>query len=591
MKIIFKRKVPHNIDKPFGIYQYDELVAQNPCYIDIRGIVRKKTWVWLDEIQSSHANVARAFLRYTRWWWVTPMSRLDVRPWGQAYLLKPLFFAKAVLEWRKSNPNIDEILLIGCDPLVAVYLKEFDKTLTLQGDRRILQFLFFVFQGFKSSMQVLRTMLKTTCYLIRYHIFKTSGNVDSKVIVLYEFVFGHSFVSAHEYFYKSLFDSVSDDETNTIGYACISPQGPNMAEIRTEFVKDRFSFFLLDNITMGDLIIAIFSSIYCLVITLGLVFRRIPCSIEKSFSNLFWPNYLLQELGRGYYLKDICCYRALKTIFKQSECRLVIYPYEEKCIERAILFAAQEHDVNSIGYTPHPQYRLALALRDNFSPLSSKPSKYAVCGPAYIDYFVSWGKKNRNSIKVWGSGKYSKNKLGAQQINRFNLTVLVLLSHPNELKVFYSWLRAEKRIASSITYLIRVYKAVKHKGFEQVLTPLMREFDCVKKTQGTLIEDLNCCDLVVFCATSAGLVAVNSGYLSIYVDLNDCFQINPCFDDLNVMLHCRSSSEFAARLDQICAMTADSIKELHQRQLSFVEKVFSPIQTSVIKEELSCYTA
>lgn len=589
MKIIFKRKIPENIDKPFGIYQYDELMAQNPYYIDIRGFVREKTWIWLEEIQSSFADVSRAFLRYTRWWWVTSaMSRLDARPWGQEYILKPLFFAKAIIEWIKANPNVNTIFLIGCDPLVAVYLKEFDDTLVLEENRKFFLSKFFIFQACKQSLWAILRMLRIAYFIVRYHVFKANSNVDFKIIVLNESVSWNSLTLGHKYFYGSLFDSMNSAEANTIGFVCTSFQSSNLAEFRTEFSKDKLFFFLLDNINLGDLIISMLINIYIILITWFIAFRRISCSIEKSLSNLFWPNYLFHELGRAPCLNSICCYKALKTIFRQSECKQVIYPYEEKGLERAILFACQEHNIESIGYTPHPQHRLSLSLRNTFRPMSPKPSSYAVCGSAYVDYFVSWGKKDHDSIKVWGSGKHRKNRLVVRELNRSFLKVLLLISHPNELKVFYSWLLVEKRISNNISYLIRAHKVADYKKFDKVLIPLIREFDFIKESQSSLIEDLSQCDLAVFCATSAGPVAVNHGYLAIYVDLNDFFEINPCFDDLDVMLACKSPAEFANRLDEICSMNADSIMELHHEQLSFVERIFSPIQTSTMKEDLLC---
>ena len=178
MKIVFKRHVPANIDAPFGIYEYDETLVQHPLYVDIRGIVRENCWAWLDEVQKSHANVSRSFLRYTRWWWVTWMSRLDVRPWGQEPIVKPLLFSKAVLEWTKLNENIDVIFLIGCDPLVSIYLREFDKTLLIKKRKEsslpIKSFLFACKQSFVAVLK----MIKNAYSIGRYHVFNNSIDID-----------------------------------------------------------------------------------------------------------------------------------------------------------------------------------------------------------------------------------------------------------------------------------------------------------------------------------------------------------------------------------------------------------------------------
>jgi len=589
LKVTFKDQIPDNVNIPFGIYQYDESLRQNSNYIDIRGIVRGKNSAWLDEIHSSFANLSSAFLRYTQWWWFTGMSRLDIRPWGQEGIFKPLLFAKAVLEWRKYHTNIKEILLIGCDPMVAVYLKEFDKTLILEGEKEICQPQLLIFHALKKSIWAVLRLLKVAYSICKNHMFKPSGKINYDVIVLYDPVPDVPVKSGYKYFYGSLFDSINDIKIGSIGYACTGYTGYNAKQERREFSKNSSVFFMLDHINIVHLMQGIFINIYIMLLTWVIAFRKLPCSIKGSDSFLFWQNYLFHELDRVPYLSNICNYMALKSIFTQSsQCKLVIYPYEEKGLERAILFACQERGIRSIGYTPNPQYRTALAMRDAPRPASPKPSTYAVCGPNYADFFVSWGKKDNDSISVWGSEKSSKKSLKTREINLSHPKILFLLSHPNELKIFHSWLRTNGRISYSVTYLVRPYKAANYKEFEKVLTPMMNEFDCVKESHGELYEDLQLCDLTIFCATSAGLVAVNYGYLSIYLDLNDFLEINPCFDHLDVMLYCKSPAEFAVRLDEICNMSTDSIMELHQRQLSLVERIYSPIQTSLIEKELLC---
>ena len=300
---------------------------------------------------------------------------------------------------------------------------------------------------------------------------------------------------------------------------------------------------------------------------------KLPCNIGEESSNIFFKYYMFNELGRFSCLSQILCYSALRRLFYQNNYKLAVYPYEEKGVERAILFACNEYGVRTIGYTPHPQHNLALALRDVYSPISPKPSSYAFCGPAYIEYFTLWGKKKPDKMKVWGSGKSIKGSLIKQEFNRHELKIIALLSHPNELRVFGSWLQAENRLRNNTYYLIRIYKPA-YKAFEKDLKRLIREFNFIEESQGSLIEDMDKCNLAIFSGTSAGIEAINNGYLALYTDLNDFFEINPCFDDLNVMLPCYSAKEFADRLDEICLMDNISLIELHKKQLSLTKNIF-----------------
>ena len=428
-------------------------------------------------------------------------------------------------------------------------------------------------------------MAKWAYSIFRYHVF-SYNDMDYKVIVLNELVPGTSILESHNYFYKTLFNEI-DLAANSIGFVCSSSMDSNADRNRVLRLGQNLPPFLMDNITFTNLVKSLFINLYLILITFTFAFRKSPCSVGNNLSYVFWKFYLSHELGRVPCINEICCYWALKRFLKKSQCKLVVYPYEEKGLERSILLACRERNILSIGYTPHPQHRLALALRNSFDPISPKPSSYAVCGTAYVDYLVAWGKKDRNTIKVWGTGKSYNGSFATSEFKRTDLSVLVLISHPNELKIFGSWLRSEKKIVNSTRYLIRVWQAGASK-FNQTLSNLTREFDCVQISQGSLDEDLKQCDVAIFCATSAGPLAIDKGYLAIYADLNDFFPINPCFDDLQDMLPCRSPSELAHRLTEISGMSAESLLELHRRQKMVAERIFSPVQPFTLRESLLC---
>ena len=585
MKIIFLNDLPAKLDRPFGVYDYDERFIGNPNYIDVRGIVKAKNKEWLDEVQRDHAQLSQKFLNYTRWWWVTSASRLDARPWGQEYLFKPLFFARAVVEWLGHNKETHEIILIGCDPMVALYLKEFKKDLALENKKMFFYPAIFTIRAFKYSLACLLTLFHNAMHISRYHLFRRKKSIGSEVLVLYE-LFSHSFslTDARKYYYDSLFDLLNSSGKNRISYGCIEISHCKVSGLRQEVTEP--IFFLLDNIGPGQLLRSIGINISLILVAWVVALRGIPCSIGPYTSRWFWPTYLFREFSRTSCLLAICTYSALSEVLLHQRYKFVVYPYEEKGIERAILFACYENNVASIGYAQHPQHSLAVALRDTHRPMSPKPSSYAVCGPAYVDYFESWAKKDRNSIDVWGSIKSSVKDFAIRTVSGSDRKVLLLLSHPHELRVFRSWLLAEKRLSNKITYYVRTYKAIGGRFFAAEMAPLLKNFYCIQESNGDLAEDIRRCNIAIFCATSAGLIAVNHGCLAIHVCLDDFFQINPCFDDLDAMLSCENAAQFARRLEDLRAVDDASINNLLERQRLFVSRIFSPIQPETIKKKI-----
>jgi len=588
MKIRFLNNIPDNCDTPFAVYQHDELLVKSPRHLDIRSIVEENAENWLDEIQKSHAQLSEKFLNYTRWWWATSASRLDARPWGHEYLLKPLFFARAVIEWINSNQGVDEIFLIGCDNLVAIYIREFKQDLILKHEKQILPFLSFLFLACRQSFRVIVKIFLEAVHIFRHYIFKDRSFIASDVLIFYELFPNISLEEGRKHYYNSLFDSFHNIKGSTaISYGCVKRSSLKVLKSETEAKEP--TFFLWDNLNFSDLIICLFIHIHLIFCTWLIAFRKIPCAFGQRDSVQFWANYLFYEMGRFPCLTEICTYRALRAIFKQHRYKLVIYSYEEKGIERAILFACQERNIPAIGYSAHPEHQFALALRDIHKPFSPEPLRHAVCGSAYIDFFGSWCGKDPGSISVWGSAKSPKEIYKIDSIPHNHLKILMLLSHPNELKVFYSWLRAEERLSRNVTYLLRIYKA-QSRNFLDVSASLRRDFNCVQETHGDLAEDLSHCDLAVFCGTSAGVVAVNYGRLVTYLFLNDFFQEHPCFSELDAMLACKTPAEFCKRLDEIRAIDADSIAELYRRQRAVAKGIFSPIQSETIEADILRYT-
>ena len=127
MKIVFSNEIPNDKNINYAIYNYDEVLANKSNYIDIRAIVRDNSWEWLDEIQDSHVNLSKEFLSFSKWWWITEASRLNVQAWGQGPLIKPLLFAKAVMKWKNDHQDCSELHLVDCNVLVRKYITEFDE--------------------------------------------------------------------------------------------------------------------------------------------------------------------------------------------------------------------------------------------------------------------------------------------------------------------------------------------------------------------------------------------------------------------------------------------------------------------------------
>ena len=283
-------------------------------------------------------------------------------------------------------------------------------------------------------------------------------------------------------------------------------------------------------------------------------------------------------------LKPIIVYNVISKLLSNDSVKQLVFPYEEKGIERAMLFAASEKKTKSIGFTPHPQHSLAISMRDIKGSSCPKPDIYALCGAAYISFFRNWGCKESCQMQVWGSEKGKLSYLPFQKdTKQKKIKILLALSHPNELKVFHKWLQSKYELYDLADFYIRCYQAVGADHFDDLLSAVKKDFPDVTKVSGNLNDNLKDCDAVAFCATSAGIEAINLGRVGFYLELNDFFEINPCFNNLSKMQPSYSANEFFSRLKEW--LEKDDIAK--EKALLDQRSVTTGILSKINREEIS----
>jgi len=579
MKVCLLQILPEAFQGNFASYFYQEDLSAHPSFVDIRAIVQENTESWLDDLAVSHGDLSTAFLKYGPWWWLSSYSRLDARPWGQESTIKPLFFARAILEWAKKNSQA-ELFLIGAPLEVALYLQDFDPTAKVEGANIFRKLFFGTITHITQKTIFKLKLLKEWVGLWRICFRGDKKQLGSKRLVVYErFAPGQTSDQARDYFFDKLF------EASAIGYACIDPLSFGSPARK----KDDQTFFVLDQVTWQDAFFVFWRNICFdgLMIVVGI--NPPACVIAGKTSDKFWRYYLWGNYSKGVILKELCVYRIFKRLAAEKSFESIVYPYEEKGYERALLLAVQGHGIKTIGYAPHPQHHLAVSMKDSLKPAPLRPSLYGVCGKEYIDYFEQWAAKPVGAVRIWGSAKSWTRGFG-QKVLPKDLKIFLLLSHPYELEVFGSWLKAESKLCEGVTYLVRVYKSVLGRVFTKRFEAIMSEFPFVREAKGDFTSGLAQCDLAMFNGTSAGLLAVNSGKIAVHAALDDFFEINPCFNHLDSMLNCTTAAALAQRFQELRAMSHEQLNAVWQNQKNFVAGVFAPIDRPTIEKDLLCRT-
>ncbi len=532
-------------------YGYQEDDGHKAGYIDIRAIVQANADAWLSDLSQAHALLSKDLSAKSRWWWLTPFSRLDVRPWGAQEKFKPLFFARAILEWQRQHPN-QKLNIINAPQDLIGCLADF------QGSSSINFAVLYSWLKEKTIFKI--KWLKQILALSQRSSFTLALEGKKTCVIAERFDPKHSNEDTIKYFYGHMFDDVD---------------------------SSKVAFVVLDQLPVDDKFFIINASLSWDMMMFFASWKQRPCTIGGINAPTFWSRFLLTQYTKNLIVKELAVYQSVKKLLSSQEIDTIVYPYEEKGYERALLMACEGSNVKTIGYTPHPQHHLALSMKDDVKPAAPKPSQYAVCGGRYVDFFESWGKKPQGSVHVWGSPK-SANHSQDQKAFGSPLKMLLFLSHPDELRVFSSWLRAEPMLLKEKIYMVRGYKSVPDALFAKQLDDITKEFSAVIKDTGDFTKDLNACDLALFNATSAGLMAINAGKLAIHVCLDDLFRINPCFNQTDFVLSCASAQELEKRLKTLSDSDVAAKTALARREYEFVATVFSPTNKEMIRKDIAC---
>lgn len=584
MKICFTDSYPASETAFFSCYHYQEHRASHSHYVDLRRIVHNHSREWLADLAESHVQLGQSVLALSPHWWLSPFSRLDARPWGNEAQFKPLFMARAIVQWIKENPQADSLTIVGSPEETASYLKELDMHISIQQHKTQSNALEYVKHIAGFAIKVISQF----GYLItRIGAAKSFSALApaSSLLFIERFDANMSVEETKNYYYRGITESLPQRCQERITCVCLD-------QLASKFSRNRNSdddnvLFVLDYVTLADCLWAFVNAVH-VAYAIGLAaLSSKPCHVGGLLSRGFWRHFLLSAFSKCAIMKELALRRIIERLVRQGQIEQIIYPYEEKGIERAIVVACEGSHVKIVGYAVHPQHELALSMKDTASPLTPRPHRYAVCGSAYVDFFEKWGGKPAGSVHVWGSIKSSEGAFQEQCI-AIPTKVLLLLSHPHEMDVFVSWLKAEPRLTQHITYAVRFYHSVPQQMFLKKFADMTVQFPIITEAKGSFDDELKKCDVAIFNATSAGLLAIFKGKLALHVQLDDFFVINPCFNRLEFMLDCTTSQQFADRLNQLRQMNVSQLNGCWQDQYHAAKTFFSPIDFQCIERDLEC---
>jgi len=539
-------------------------------------VIREHQDRWIDAYDEWHAQLSRAAMTRSPWWWLMPVSRPNL--WAQQDLLKPLFFAAAACEWWETHHTDLPRLLVGCPPEVRWYLEEFGQVhepgLQEAPPTRV---------GWPGFAKALARAGGGFIQCLRYAM-RRAPTSTARILFYSHIVGTEALQETGDHFFGEMLDVAESAIPGAVltGYG-LRDDHDRITASRILAESRRHFTFILDDLTLLDACwIAVVSLRACQ--SLGRLGElALPIRLGRWVSRHFAHRYAAAYISACPPVLELAVYRAFRRLLRRTGVRTVVYPYEEKALERALLKVCAEASppVKTLGYVhaANTTCHLALRMRPEGFPHPPQPSLLLSPGPQVRDFLVRWGRKRAGEVATIGSHRYLEplgggRTMGARQRT---LHILIVIGHGYEVSLLANFLERRRDLFADDTVWLRRYEFAWQAAQDRGLERLLRASPRVQIAMGSLRKQLAWCDVALFSSTSVGIQAMLAGRLAIYVHLHDVWEADPLLGSPACFARCATAEELAEALARARALTDAEYADQRRTQRAFATTIFQPL--------------
>lgn len=569
-------------------YEHDSVSSRGWTSIDARTIIARYEDEWLEDIDSWHRELCTRAYALTRWWGLMPGSRLLLWATTVPFTLKPILYAKAVATLFDVE-HAQSVWVVGAPAELRAYLRDW------AAQRPGIEV-----DGIPAGQLPVRhraggwrALLKQAALILRYVAFRGGRKVEPARLLVHSLILNPDLLeSIGDHFFGFMLDKtpgLNQPQTAWL-YNDIAPDRTR-AGAGLERIK-RTGYFISDTFRIADLAGALRDAI-SIHLSLKPLPARLPAIHIGGTPIPSFARHFHSSLAAGVFpLMELVYYRQFIRVLRQSGAETVIYPYEEKPLERAMLMAAQDSGTapKTIGFA-HAAYskgHMYLRRREAGEPL--RPSRVAVTGMAAARFFNTLGVPNGELVCI-GSPRHHavpQSACGPREANR-RPTALLLIGHGFELRIFAALIERSPDLFENFDVLIRRYPY----GWiaeQDAAEARMRNAGFRYLTDNSdLLAQIDKADVVLFESTSAAMEAVFRGKVVVQVNLSDAIRTNQFLgmDGQNPIQYCSTAAELRDALTRMARLTHNEYQELAFRQRSFVKDLYSEISLPALQSMLS----
>ena len=581
MKIIFQNKLETDDKGHYASFTGQRHDALNCIFCDIKPFVEKHQTQYLIEIDEWHEKLSEQLSVKSKYWWCLPGSRLMV--WSPE-VFDPHLFSIGVINYCKLN-NVQEIKLLDCPDEVRALFEQMnvDKIFDIKCESPLPKILFK--NSFKRFFKI---QIGFIYYFIKSikNLFRPTKVFENQTTVFYSHLIGNV---AGDHFFGNLVknNELANTDQNLWVYFEQNLDKSSRAHYEEQFKLDKKSYVILQDMIMPIDIVKSLICYYCIVLKFLNLKATLPIlKIGGITDSNFSLSYFISKDFCYFPIAEFQIYHGLKRILNlYDRTQRLIYPYEEKGLERAILMASRKSNANikSIGYAHsiHNEYHRYFKRGTNVLSNPPRPDIVAVTGPAEKYWLIENAQMDQKHIQVVGSSRYL-DSIDASQYwvkKGVKLRVLFTVGYSFELEALANFCQQEPELFSECDFVIRTYPFAwvdeQERGLGRLnSTNLQFRVDCTT----SLEKQLEWSDVVLFNGTSVGIVAMLKGRIAVYANLCRFLRADPTSNkgDDQSIIRCETATSLKDAFKELSNMSIGEYNHLRDGQREFALNIYSP---------------
>lgn len=568
----------------YAHYDHVEVPAAGWTACDIRGVIHSHQKEWVEAFDAWHAQLCQQAVEITRWWWFIAASRPNL--WIPPGVMKPLFFAAGVAQWCREHPECQILSLLGCPPEVAWHLQEFSGEDRSVGPAALLA---------RRLHALGRAWRELRGRFLRYAVsysFRRPAAVRGRVLFYSHVVDERALREDGDHFFGDMLNQMEAAASGAVVLTYFLHEDAERSEAeRILRASQRRFTFLLDHLTLGDAWWVLATGWRTSLALCRLARTAPPIRLGQWTSQLFGALYVTDHaVGRPGGV-ELGIYRAMRRLLTGCPFQSLIYPYEEKGLERAILQARTDagSPVRTFAYAhaAHTTCHIAMRARPEGSVMPPQADVYLTTGPRARKFLIHWALKRPNAVVAVGSPRYLQHEVPDEtELGERPLRILVLTGHGVELSMLANFLQRRRNLFTGSDVVIRRYRFGWVEAQDEALARLSSLSNHLCVGEEPLREQIRWCDVALFSSTTAGLQAMLGGRLVIYVGLHDIFEADPLLGQKVCFARCATADQLADALERARRLSAHERAGIIETQRTFAASILAPLDQDRLLNEV-----